>query len=290
MTAKTLARGRRRMKELAGKTAFVTGAASGIGLGIATAFAQAGAKVMLCDIDEAALSAALEQLRLTNADVDGVKADVSLKAELAAAAQATTDRYGKVHILVNNAGVGGGGWTDASWNWTLGVNLMATIWGIEIFWRLIDQHGEGGHIVSTASIAGLIAGSNYPYDVSKYGVVALSEGLRRDLAPRGIGVSVLCPGFIRTQIMTSRRNLPQRFEGAVPAAPTSGPIAERINMVRERVSGGIDPLYVGELVREGVEKDWPYIFTDLEFEPMIEARFAAIKQGFDNIRGRNPKR
>ena len=150
--------------ELAGKTAFVTGAASGIGLGIATAFAQAGAKVMLCDIEEEALSAALKQLRLTNVDVDGVKADVSLKAELVAAAEATTARYGKVHILVNNAGVGGGGpygtWTEASWNWTMGVNLMATIWGIEIFGPLIEQHGEGGHIVSTASLAGLISGAS----------------------------------------------------------------------------------------------------------------------------------
>ncbi|WP_245452871.1 SDR family NAD(P)-dependent oxidoreductase [Bradyrhizobium sp. C9] len=283
-----------RVKELAGKTAFVTGAASGIGLGIATALAQAGVKVMLCDIEDAALSAALEQLRRTNVDVDGVKADVSLKAELAAAAEATTARYGKVHILVNNAGVGGGGpygtWTDASWNWTLGVNLMATIWGIEIFGPLIEQHGEGGHIVSTASLAGLISGGSTAYNVSKYGVVALSEGLRPELAPRGIGVSVLCPGFIRTQIVNSGRNLPKRFEGAVRAMPTSGPIAERINLVRERVSQGIDPMYVGELVREGVENDWPYIFTDLEFEPMVDARFAAIKQGFDHIRGRNPKR
>jgi NAD(P)-dependent dehydrogenase (short-subunit alcohol dehydrogenase family) len=167
---------------------------------------------------------------------------------------------------------------------------MATIWGIEIFGPLIEQHGEGGHIVSTASIAGLISGESNAYNVSKYGVVALSEGLRRELAPRGIGVSVLCPGFIRTQIMNSRRNLPKRFEGAVRALPTSGPLAEQINMVRERVSQGIDPIYAGELVREGVENDWPYIFTDLEFEPMIEARFAAIKQGFDHIRGRNPKR
>jgi NAD(P)-dependent dehydrogenase (short-subunit alcohol dehydrogenase family) len=172
----------------------------------------------------------------------------------------------------------------------MGVNLMATIWGIEIFGPLIEQHGEGGHIVSTASIAGLVSGRSRPYNVSKYGVVALSEGLRCELAPRGIGVSVLCPGFIRTQIINSSRNLPKRFEGAVSALPTSGPLAERINMARERVSQGIDPIYVGELVREGVEKDWPYIFTDLEFEPMIEARFAAIKQGFDNIRGRNPKR
>ena len=172
------------MKDLAGKTAFVTGSASGIGLGIATVLAQAGVKVMLCDIEEAALARAVEGLKLTNADVDGVKADVSLKAELKAAAEAAIARYGKVHILVNNAGVGGE-WTDAGWDWTLGVNLMAVVWGIEIFGPLIEQHGEGGHIVSTASIAGLVSNPvTIPYNVSKYGVVALSEGLRGDLAQR----------------------------------------------------------------------------------------------------------
>src|SRR4029077_263028 len=159
--------------------AFVTGAASGIGLGIATALAQAGVKVMVCDIEEAALKAAVADLKKTNVDVDSVKADVSLKSELQAAADATVARYGKVHILVNNAGVGGGGgygqWTDASWNWTLGVNLMAVIWGIEIFGPLMESHGEGGQIVSTASIAGLIAGAGSAYNVTKYGVVALSE-------------------------------------------------------------------------------------------------------------------
>lgn len=281
------------MKDIAGKTAFVTGAASGIGLGIATAFAQAGAKVMLCDIEEAALSKALEQLKRTNADVDGVRADVSLKGELEAAAAKTIERYGKVHILVNNAGVGGGGpyglWSEPMWDWTLGVNLRAVIWGIEIFGPLIEKHGEGGHIVSTASIAGLVSGSSNAYNVSKYGVVALSEGLRIDLAPRGIGVSVLCPGFIRTEIVNSGRNLPQRFAGGVTRPPTTGPIADRIKVLRDRVAQGIDPLYVGELVREGVENDWPYIFTDTDFEPFIEARFAAIKQGFDRIRGRTPR-
>lgn len=283
------------MKALAGKVAFVTGAASGIGLGIATALAQAGVKVMFCDIERAALDRALEGLRQTNADVDGVTADVSLKRELQGAADATIARYGKVHILVNNAGVGGGGpygtWTDDAWSWTLGVNLMAVVWGVEIFGPLIEKHGEGGQIVSTASMAGLISGSSMPYNVSKYGVVAFSEGLRNDLAPRGIGVSVLCPGFIRTAIMDSERNLPERLAGARPPQTTpQGPAAAFSEMVRQRVSTGIDPLYVGELVREGIEEDWPYIFTDNEFEPIFDMRVAAIKAGFDRIRNRTPQR
>jgi NAD(P)-dependent dehydrogenase (short-subunit alcohol dehydrogenase family) len=283
------------MKDLAGRTAFVTGAASGIGLGIAGALAQAGVKVMLCDIEEAALAKAVEALKRTNADVDGVKADVSLKSELNAAADATIARYDKVHILVNNAGVGGGGpyesWTDSAWDWTLGVNLMAVIWGIEIFGPLIERHREGGHIVSTASIAGLVSSpATIPYNVSKYGVVALSEGLRGDLAGRGIGVSVLCPGFIRTQIVSSLRNLPERFAPPSEARLAAMRSSDTFKFIQDRVSHGIDPSYVGELVREGIENDWPYIFTDVEFEPPIEARFAAIKQGFDRIRGREPRR
>ena len=213
------------MKELAGKTVFVTGAASGIGLGIATAFAQAGAKVMLCDIEEAALSAALRQLRLTNVDVDGVKADVSLKAELVAAAEATTARYGKVHILVNNAGVGGGGpygtWTEASWNWTMGVNLMATIWGIEIFGPLIEQHGEGGHIVSTASVAGLISGQSNAYNVSKYGVIGLTEAIAVEGKEHGISAICISPGAVDTEML--RRANPALRPGLTP-----GDVAELI--------------------------------------------------------------
>ena len=123
-------------------------------------------------------------------------------------------------------------------------------------------------------------------------MVALSEGLRLELGPRGIGVSVLCPGFIRTQIIDSVRNLPDRFLGAIaPAQPQPGqPAIEAwLGNVRDRVAGGLDPLYVGELVREGIEGDWPYIFTDNEFEPLIDERFAAIKQSFDRIRGREPR-
>jgi NAD(P)-dependent dehydrogenase (short-subunit alcohol dehydrogenase family) len=280
--------------EISGKTAIVTGAASGIGLGIATALAQAGVKVMLADIEEGALADAVKTLKATNADVDGVKADVSLKAELQAAADATIERFGKVHILINNAGVGGGGpygsWTEAGWALTIEVNLMAVIWGIGIFGPLIESHGEGGHIVSTASQAGLFSISSGAYSVTKYGVVALSDGLRRELAPGGVGVSVLCPGLVRTRIADWARNLPARFKDDTPATPMAGATADQIAMLRERIAQGVDPIYVGELVREGIENDWPYIFTDLEFEPVVEERFAEIKQGFDAIRGRTPAR
>jgi len=283
------------MQDLAGRTAFVTGAASGIGLGIATALSHAGVKVMLCDIEEEALATAVATLKRTNADVDGVRADVSLKADLQAAADATVSRYGKVHILVNNAGIAGGRgyghWTDAGWNWALDVNLMSVIWGFEIFGPLLEAHGDGGHVVSTASVFGLIAGGSPQYDVTKYGVVALSEGLRKALAPRKIGVSVLCPGVVRTQIFNFRSNVPQRIVEQIGSPPTQGPSADVIKALQERVDKfGVDPLYVGELVREAIESDWPYIFTDTEHEATIDGRFAAIKQGFDRIRGRTPRR
>ena len=167
---------------------------------------------------------------------------------------------------------------------------MAVIWGIELFGPLLEQYGEGGHIVSTASIAGLLPFGTSPYSITKYGVIAFSEGLRGELTPRGIGVSVLCPGFVRTQIMDSTRSLPARFDRAVGVSWTAGRSSEQLRMLRDRVSQGIDPSYVGEFVCEGVQNDWPYIFTDFEFEPMIEARFAAIKQGFDRIRARDPRR
>lgn len=281
------------MQHLEGKVAFVTGAGSGIGLGIAQALAAAGVKVMLCDIEQAALDRAVDGLAATNADIAGVRADVSLKEELQKAADETVARFGKVHILVNNAGVGGGGeygeWTDASWDWTIGVNLMSVVWGIEIFGPLIESHGEGGQIVSTASIAGLVAAVGPSYNVTKYGVVALSEGLRVQLAPRGIGVSVLCPGFIRTQIMDSRRNVPARF-GELEELNEGEGAAEFVQAARAAIENGIDPRYVGELVREGIEGDWPYIFTDLEFEPLVNQRFANITAGFDRIRNRAPQR
>ncbi|MCM0032587.1 SDR family NAD(P)-dependent oxidoreductase [Sandarakinorhabdus limnophila] len=281
------------MQDLVGKVAFVTGAASGIGLGIAEALAQAGVKVMMADIEQDALDREVARLAATNADVAGVRADVSLKAELQRAADATIERFGKVHILVNNAGVGGGGtygeWSDASWDWVIGVNLMSVVWGIEIFGPLMEKHGEGGQIVSTASMAGLVAAVAPGYNVTKYGVVALSEGLRPTLATKGIGVSVLCPGFIRTRIMESARAIPERLVGQIALPDPTALPNEFAVMATQAIQNGIDPLYVGELVVEGIEGDWPYIFTDNNFEAGVDLRFAAIKAGFDKIRGRKPR-
>ncbi len=281
------------MQDLVGKVAFVTGAASGIGLGIAEALAQAGVKVMMADIEKDALDREVARLAATNADVAGVRADVSLKDELQRAADATIERFGKVHILVNNAGVGGGGtygeWSDASWDWVIGVNLMSVVWGIEIFGPLMEKQGEGGQIVSTASMAGLVAAVAPGYNVTKYGVVALSEGLRPTLATKGIGVSVLCPGFIRTRIMESARAIPERLVGQIALPDPTALPNEFAVMATQAIQNGIDPLYVGELVVEGIEGDWPYIFTDNNFEAGVDLRFAAIKAGFDKIRGRKPR-
>ena len=286
------------MKHLEDKVAFVTGGASGIGLGIATALAQAGVKVMLADIEKAALDKAVEGLKRTNAAVDGVVVDVSLRAAVEEGAAKTIERFGKVHILVNNAGVGGEGpmarWTNAGWDWVLGVNLLSVIYGFQTFAPLMKQHGEGGHIVSTASMAGMIQTQNAQYGLTKHAVVALSEATRGELAGQGIGVSVLCPGFIRTNILESARNVPSRFVGtnAAPFSATRAPdeaTKQMIEFVRQRIDGGIDPLYVGELVREAIEDDVLYVFTDTEFEPMFDQRVAEIKKGFDRIRGRTPR-
>jgi NAD(P)-dependent dehydrogenase (short-subunit alcohol dehydrogenase family) len=262
------------MKDLAGKTAFVTGAASGIGLGVATRLAQAGVKVMLCDIEEAALEKAVAGLKQTNADVSGVRADVSLKAELQAAAEATLAQYGEVHIVHNNAGVAGGGgygaWTDAGWGWTIGVNLMAVIWGVEIFGPLIERHGQGGHIVNTASISGFFVREGRHqggYAMTKYAVVALSEALEQETKGSGIGVSVLCPGPVRTPFFAA--GTAAGLTGTSRAEPTGG------------FSGRIEPEAVGARVVHAIRHDEFYIFTHTDERAVVQARHARIAAAFD---------
>jgi len=193
------------MRELAGKAAFVTGAASGNGLAMATAFAREGMKVMLADIEGGALDKAVDALRVGGADVHGVVCDVADPASVDRAAEASFRAFGSVHVVCNNAGVAGGGGIDQisvdDWRWVIDVNLIGVVHGIRTFLPHIRAHGEGVHIVNTASMAGMNAGLGVsPYSATKFAVVSLSEGLSAQLAPLGIGVSVLCPSYVRTRI------------------------------------------------------------------------------------------
>src|SRR3979490_700849 len=219
------------MRELAGKTAFVTGGASGIGLALGRAFAQAGMKVMLADVEADALAAAVKSLRDVAPDVRGVACDVADPASVARAAEASYAAFGHVHVVCNNAGVAGGSGIDDisldTWRWVLDVNLMGVLHGIHAFLPHIRAHGEGGHIVNTASMAGMINGMGFsPYSASKFAVISMSEGLAAQLKPLGIGVSVLCPSYVRTGIGESGRHRPQRY-GPAPTLDPASPAAER---------------------------------------------------------------
>src|SRR5271169_6516383 len=204
------------MREITGKAAFVTGGASGIGLALGRAFAEAGMKVMLADIETDALSAAVNSLHNFGPDVGGVVCDVTDPGSVERAAHASYEAFGQVHVVCNNAGVAGGGGIDDipidDWHWVLDVNLMGVLYGIRTFLPHIRAHGEGGHIVNTASMAGMVSGLGFgPYSASKFAVVTMSEGLALHLKPLGIGVSVLCPGWVRTRINASGRNRPVRY-------------------------------------------------------------------------------
>src|SRR5579871_504428 len=214
------------MRELVGKTAFVTGGASGIGFALGRVFAGAGMKVMLADIETDALAAAVNSLRDLGPGVRGITCDVADPVSVERAAKASYEAFGNVHVVCNNAGVGGGSGIDSisldNWRWVLDVNLMGVLHGIRSFLPHIRAHGEGGHIVNTASMAGMTSGMGFsPYAATKFAVVAMSEGLVPQLKPLGIGVSVLCPHFVRTRIGESGRNRQERYGQAQPLDPDS---------------------------------------------------------------------
>lgn len=271
------------MEQLEGKTAFVTGGASGIGLAMARAFGAAGMNVMIADIEDEPREAALIDLRERQIKAEGAHCDVGDRASVEAAAQATVDAFGKVHVVCNNAGVGAGGPIDdvrpSDWEWIVSVNLMGVVYGLETFLPLIRSHGEGGHIVNTASMAGLVSPPGMePYSATKYAVVAMSEGWRGQLEPENIGVSVLCPGFVRTRIFESSRARQERFGPAqVRDEPSVG---------EDMVKAGIDPDIVGACVLEAVRDNDLYIFTHPDMRAHAEARFNNILDAFDKAAAR----
>jgi NAD(P)-dependent dehydrogenase (short-subunit alcohol dehydrogenase family) len=273
------------MRDLAGKTAFVTGGASGIGFALGRAFAQAGMKVMLADIETDALAAAVKSLHGVGPAVHGVVCDVADPLDVERAAEAAYTAFGNVHVVCNNAGVAGGSGLDNisldTWRWVLDVNLMGVVHGVRTFVPHMRGHGEGGHIVNTASMAGMITGLGFgPYTASKFGVVGISEGLAVQLKPLGIGVSVLCPDFVRTRIGESRRNRQERYGPAQipdPASPAGALAAE----IAERIQSGLDPSKVAARVLTAIREDELYVFTHPETRPAVEQRFAAILAAMD---------
>jgi NAD(P)-dependent dehydrogenase (short-subunit alcohol dehydrogenase family) len=278
------------MQELVGKTAFVTGGASGIGLALGRAFAQAGMKVMLADVEADALAAAVKSLASFGPDVRGVACDVADPASVARAAEASYAAFGHVHVVCNNAGVAGGSGIDDisldTWRWVLDVNLMGVLHGIHAFLPHIRSHGEGGHIVNTASMAGLQSGLGFsPYATSKFAVVAMSEGLAMQLKPLGIGVTVLCPGFVRTRISGSGRNRPERYGPA--RAPDPASAAGRLAAESARLQqAGLDPAYIAAQTLTAIREDELYVFSHPEMHDEVKERFAAIVTAMDKAAAR----
>jgi NAD(P)-dependent dehydrogenase (short-subunit alcohol dehydrogenase family) len=277
------------MRALAGKTAFVTGGASGIGLALGRAFAEAGMKVMLADIDADALAGAVESLQDSGRDVRGVACDVADAASVAQAAEASYAAFGHVHVVCNNAGVAGGSGIDTisldTWRWVLDVNLMGVLHGIHSFLPHIRGHGEGGHFVNTASLAGLQSGLGFsPYATSKFAVVAMSEGLALQLKPLGIGVTVLCPGFVRTRISESGRHRPERYGPSAAPDPATPAGALAAEMAR-RQHAGLDPAEVAARAVAAIREGELYVFTHPEMRGEVKQRFAAIAAAMDKAAG-----
>ncbi len=271
------------MKDFKGKTAFVTGGASGIGLSMARAFGRAGMNVVLADIDDKAAKAAAERLVSEQIKAVPVVCDVTERGSVREAALEAIAAFGKVHLVCNNAGVAVGGQIgtvkDHDWDWIIDVNLKGVVYGVETFVPLIRGHGEGGHIVNTASMAGMVSPPGMePYCATKFAVVAMSEGWAAQLAPLNIGVSVLCPGFVRTRIHESGRARQNKYGGEADVDPGLGAGREQ---GAQMVLGGIDPDIVGNRVLEGVRDGELYIFTHPPYRDFVEMRFAAIRAAFD---------
>jgi NAD(P)-dependent dehydrogenase (short-subunit alcohol dehydrogenase family) len=266
---------------LAGKVAVVTGGGSGIGLALAERFAAAGMNLVLGDVQEDALATATSQLRDRGVEVLPVQLDVSSEAEVQDLAQRSIDRFGAVHIVCNNAGVAARGdpWFGpiSSWEWVLGVNFWGVVHGCRAF---LPHLVGGGHIVNTASIAGLLPGFSPPYDASKHAVVAISESLFNTVKAAGlpIGVSVLCPGWVRTNIIDADRNWPT----ALGDKPADDPAAEIPRTYATRaIAEGRTAASVADAVAEAVVADRFWVIPHQDFLDICIERWATIAERAD---------
>ena len=267
------------MKDLWSKVAVVTGAASGIGRATAAVLAGEGMRVVVADVDAAGLQVVADDLRGTGHQVLAVPTDVSSPAAIEALRDAALDAYGAVHVVHNNAGVVASGLIEEIsldlWKWVLDVDLWSVIHGVRTFVPLLKQQGEG-HIVNTASTAGLQAVAGLaPYNVAKFGVVALTETLRLELDGSGVGASVLCPGAVNTRIVDAERNLP------VTVAGSSGATADRFRTSAGEMlaSEGLAPDDVAGMVRDAIVTDRFWVLTHPSWCGVMEERAAAMRDG-----------
>lgn len=271
------------MRELKGKNAFVTGAASGIGLGICRALAKAGVNVALADIEPEPLDKAVAEIAALGVQAFGIRLDVSDEAAVQRAAAEVESKFDALHILSNNAGVTFAGSPllgvpQQQLDWIFGVNVFGTLHCCRAFVPLIRKHGQGGHIVNTASIGGLQVNPllrNGPYAMTKYAVVAMSETLALDLEGTGIGISVFCPALVTTGLYKSAQRRPERFGGAYESSSTTT-TAARV-MPTNAISGD----EAGQRVRQAIVDNEFFVFTHPRTRAWIEDRHRRLMAGFD---------
>lgn len=269
------------MEELRGRTAVVTGGGGGIGKALAAAFATEGMNVVIGEIEMDMAAEAVAAVEAAGMRAIAVENDVTERASLEALAEAAWAEFGGAHVLCNNAGVVtfrlAQDMTEADWDWVLGVDLYGVIHGVQAFLPRMVAQGEGGHIVNTASIAGLVPAATpgiVSYTTAKYGVVGLSEALALDLAEHGIGVSVVCPGGVRSRIVEAGRNRPGEYGGPEPPNRVEG------EGVPQEI---IEPEDLAARVVRAVRGNELYVLSHPETQPAVEARFAAILAAHDAI-------
>lgn len=269
------------MDDFAGKVAVITGGASGIGLATAKALAAEGMKIVVADIEQAAIDRALPQITALGVEALGVRTDVTKLADVQALADRTWERFGGCHVLFNNAGVAVAGpiaeMKHSDWEWLMNVNLWGPIHGVEVFVPRMIAQDEGGHVLATASFAGLVANDGLGvYCVTKYGVVAMMECLYRELSPHGIGASVLCPMRVETNINNSQRNRPEELGGAGNLPAGSGDEEGRSQAGRVITTDDVAPMIV-----RAIRERRLYILTHPESRGFVQSRFRRIDRSFD---------